>query len=66
MAVPLRIAMVTTFYPPFNFGGDGQATFMPSIQGEYDFKYFILDANTGVAPQWTTTLAVAGHVINLP
>jgi OOP family OmpA-OmpF porin len=32
-----------------NFGGDGQATIMPSIQGEYDFKYFILDANTGVA-----------------
>jgi hypothetical protein len=21
---PLRIAMVTTFYPPYNFGGDGQ------------------------------------------
>lgn len=32
-----------------NFGGDGQATLMPAIQGEYDFKYFILDANTGVA-----------------
>jgi hypothetical protein len=22
---PLRFAMVTTFYPPFNFGGDGIA-----------------------------------------
>ena len=32
-----------------NFGGDGQATVMPAVQGEYDFKYFILDANTGVA-----------------
>ncbi len=32
-----------------NFGGDGQATVMPAIQGEYDFKYFIVDANTGVA-----------------
>jgi glycosyltransferase involved in cell wall biosynthesis len=24
MRRPLRIAMVTTFYPPYNFGGDGQ------------------------------------------
>lgn len=24
MSEPLRIAMVTTFYPPYNFGGDGQ------------------------------------------
>ena len=32
-----------------NFGGDGQATVMPAIQGEYDFKYFLIDANTGVA-----------------
>ena len=22
---PLRFAMITTFYPPYNFGGDGQA-----------------------------------------
>lgn len=25
MARPLRFAVVTTFYPPYNFGGDGQA-----------------------------------------
>lgn len=24
MSAPLRFAMVTTFYPPYNFGGDGQ------------------------------------------
>jgi hypothetical protein len=24
MSRPLRVAMVTTFYPPNNFGGDGQ------------------------------------------
>ena len=23
MSGPLRLCMVTTFYPPFNFGGDG-------------------------------------------
>ncbi len=42
-----------------NFGGDGQASVMPAIQGEYDFKYFILDANTGVVFR-------SDHRINTP
>jgi len=44
-------ASVSLFAPSgstANFGGDGQVTGMPMIQGEYDFKYFVVTGNTGV------------------